>query len=298
MSSTFEFTKICEYCGASFIARKSSTRFCSKRCAEHAYKDRKRAEHVEQNQSRFDASINDDVKALDFLSPTQCAKLFGVCRRSLYYYLQSNQIPCFQYKGKTRIRRADIEKLFDEVNGYVKRLAKEREPITEFYTTKEVLAKFGISNSWLFKIVKDKNIPKTVSRGKTLWSKKHCNDLFGLKPSQNAEITEWYSADEICAKYGMSLGQVYNLANRHNIPKKKVGNVTSYSKRHVDAAKGIIVDDEPKWYSYAEAMAKYQLTHDQICHYVRTYKITKKQVGKYAYILQSEFDELMSPRIL
>ena len=30
--------------------------------------------------------------------------------------------------------------------------------------------KFGISNSWLFKMAKERNIPKTVVRGKTLWA--------------------------------------------------------------------------------------------------------------------------------
>ena len=38
MSSTIEITKTCEWCGNKFIARKCTTRYCSKRCAEHAYK--------------------------------------------------------------------------------------------------------------------------------------------------------------------------------------------------------------------------------------------------------------------
>mgnify|MGYP007098821480 CR=1 FL=1 len=46
MSSTIEITKTCEWCGNKFIARKCSTRYCSKRCAEHAYKNAKRKEHV------------------------------------------------------------------------------------------------------------------------------------------------------------------------------------------------------------------------------------------------------------
>ena len=168
MSSTIEITKICEHCGRVFIARKCSTRFCSKLCAEHAYKAAKRKEHVVREQSKTDKQINSDIKSLEFLSPGQCAKLLGVCRRSLYYYLESNSIPCYQFKGRSRIRRADIEKLFDQNQEYIKRPQKETNPITEFYSTCEIIEKFNISNSWLFKIAQKRKIPKTTHRGKTL----------------------------------------------------------------------------------------------------------------------------------
>ena len=222
MSSTIEITKICEHCGNHFIARKCSTQFCSKRFAEHAYKALKRKEHVERELLKADNQINSDVKSLEFLSPAQCAKLLGVCRRYLYYYLESNSIPCYQFKGKTRIRRANIEKLFDQNQEYIKRSQKETNPITEFYSTCEIKEKFNISNSWLFRIAQKRNIPKTTHRGKTLWSKKHCVKIFGKKDYEIGEITEWYSASDVCDKFNMSLSQVYNLVNREHIPKKKV----------------------------------------------------------------------------
>ena len=46
MSSTIEISKICGWCGKEFIARKCSTKYCCKRCSEHAYKAEKRKEHV------------------------------------------------------------------------------------------------------------------------------------------------------------------------------------------------------------------------------------------------------------
>lgn len=58
---------------------------------------------------------------------------------------------------------------------------KDRETITEFYTTKEVLEIFSISNSWLFKVAKQQNIPKVTQHGKTYWSKKHCDMIFGKR---------------------------------------------------------------------------------------------------------------------
>lgn len=298
MSSTIEITKICEHCGNKFIARKCSTRFCTKRCAEHAYKAAKRAEHVNKEQAKADTQANSDISSLEFLSPAQCAKLIGVCRRSLYYYLESNSIPCYQFKGKTRIRRSDIEKLFDQNIEYIKRPAREKNPITEFYTSSELIQKFNISNSWLFKVAKENNIPKTTHRGKTLWSKKHCDEIFGKKNQDVQDIQEWYSADEVSKKFNMTISQVYNLVNRHNIPKKKEGNVTSYSKKHIDIAKGIAVPEEPEWYSIAEAMEKFNMTRDQLYHYVKTYSIHKKKIGKYTYLSKRELDNLFAPPII
>ncbi len=152
MSSTIEISKTCEWCGNTFIARKCTTRYCSKRCAEHAYKDAKRKEHVAKEQSK--ANSPKTVESSPFLSPGQCARLLGVSRRSIYNYLATNSISCYQFKGKTLISRESLNALFDGSHPYQLRPAKEKQPITEFYTTKEVLEKFGISNSWLFKAAK------------------------------------------------------------------------------------------------------------------------------------------------
>lgn len=98
MSSTIEITKTCEWCGNKFIARKCTTRYCSKRCAEHAYKDAKRKEHVAKEQTK--ASQPKNVEESPFMTPNQCALLLGVSRRSIYNYLASNSIPCFQFRGR------------------------------------------------------------------------------------------------------------------------------------------------------------------------------------------------------
>lgn len=219
MSSTIEITKTCEWCGSTFTARKCTTRYCCKRCAEHAYKDAKRKEHVEREQAKASSPRISDDKRL-FITPTQCARLLGVCRAAIYNYLAANSIPSFQFKGKTLISRETLNALFDGSHLYQLRPAKEKQPITEFYTTKEVLEKFGISNSWLFKAAKENNFPKITQRGKTLWSKPHI-DRFFAKSAPTEEITEWYTAAEIQERYGMTLSAISNLVSKESIPKKK-----------------------------------------------------------------------------
>lgn len=263
MSSTIEITKTCEWCGSTFTARKCTTRYCCKRCAEHAYKDAKRKEHVEREQAKASSPQISDDKRL-FITPAQCSRLLGVCRASIYNYLAANSIPCYQFKWKTLISRDSLNALFDGSHHYQLRPTKEKRPITEFYTTKEVLEKFRISNSWLFKAAKENNFPKITQRGKTLWSKPHI-DRFFAKSAPKEEITEWYTAAEIQERYGMTLSAIYNLVSKENIPKKKVGCEARYSKWHFDKAKGVVVD-EPDTYTMQEAMAKYSMTRDQLYH--------------------------------
>lgn len=295
MSSTIEITKTCEWCGQKFTARKCTTRYCSKRCSEHAYKDAKRKEHVSREQAKAsEPKPSDDHRP--FITPAQCARLLGVCRASVYNYLASHSIPCFQFKGKTLIRRASLDGLFDSSREYVSRPKKEKQPITEFYTTKEVLEKFGISNSWLFKAAKEHNIPKTTQRGKTLWSKSHIDRLFS-KETRKEEITEWYTVAEIQEKYGMTLSAIYNLVSKERIPKMKVGCEARYSKWHFDKAKGVNVK-EPEFYTMQEAMVHFGMTRDQLYHYIKTYGINKKKVGRIIQISKQELDNLLSPPVI
>lgn len=157
-----------------------------------------------------------------------------------------------------------------------------------------MLEKFSISNSWLFKAAKQHDIPKVTQHGKTYWSKKHCDAIFGKKNTTVDEITEWYSVAEIQEKYGMTLPAIYSFVSKIGIPKKKEGKEVRYSKRHFDAAKGTAEPVESEWYSIAEATAKFNMTRDQLYHYVKTYNVKRKMVGKYSYLCKDEIDALFA----
>lgn len=298
MSSTIEFQKVCEFCGASFTARKSSTRYCSKRCAEHAYKQRKREEHVASTQKTLDAKASESEEKLLFLSPCQCARLIGVSTRTLYRYLERGSIPCVQFSGKTFISRAVLDEMFKSSSPYIKREAKANEPITEFYTSKEVLEKFGIGNSWLYKMAVKHNIPKTVFRGKTLWSKKHIDRIFGKQAVEEVNKEDWYTVDEVCIKFGMKKEALYRLVSELKITKQKVRNMVYYFRQEIDASMGINPELTSEYYSIQEAMGAYGMTRDQISYYVRTYKVPRIYRDNRVYIERASLDKILGiPKI-
>ncbi len=299
MSSNIEIKKKCGWCGKSFTAHKTTTKFCSHRCANLAYKAKKRNDKVKTFEDEYSHALlkQENAERVEFLTPTKAAKLLGICRASVYNYLKTGAITAVQFKGKTLIRRKDIDKLFDEPKPYQKRLRKEPAPITEFYTNDELREKFGVSLSWIFKVGKNENIPKVMRRGKTLWSKKHFDAVFARQQADES-ITEWYTAEEMRQKFGMTSSAVYSLAYTYKIPKKKVRNEVFYSKRHVDAAKGLAVPAEPEYYTSAEAMERYGLTRDQLYHYIKWHRIPKVQEGRYLKISKKELDALLAPPVL
>lgn len=294
MSSNIEIKKKCRWCGTEFIARKTTTEYCCHRCSGLAYKERKRQEKLESYQREYEYHQSDhkEVAKQEFLTPTQAATLLDVCHVTIYNYINRGVIKVWKLKRKTLIRRADVDALFSTLVIQEQVPTKEKAPITEFYTSKEVQEKYGVSNSGMYKIAESEGWPKTQSRGKTLWSRSHVDRYFANQQPKE-EISEWYTVADIQAKYGMTVSAIYTLVSKECIPKKKLGNYVMYSKYHFDLAKGQTVPKEPEYYTDPDAMAKYNLTRDQLHHYLKYHNITREKKGKYTLILRSELDSLL-----
>lgn len=295
MASNIDIQKKCEWCGKLFIAHKTSTRCCSHRCANLAYKERTRQKRVSEFQTMVNQQIEkEDCIDKDFFTPSEAAKYIGISRATFYRYLETNLIKSVQLKRKTIIRKRDIEALFDNASPYKKHLPRAKQSITDFYTIAEIKEKFGVKESWIYEIAKEHNIPRTFNRGRTYWSKKHIDSYFAKK-APDASITEWYSVAELQEKFGMTLSAIYTFVYKNVIPKRKEGKTVYYSKKHFDIAKGIATPEEPQYYTIPEAMEKYNLTRDQLYHYVKYHNITRIKVGKYTKILRSELDKFFEP---
>ena len=81
MSSNIEIKKKCKWCGQIFIARKTTTNYCSHKCNNAAYKERIRQERIATYQKEF--SINTEEPAIEnkeFYTPPEAAKLFIAVR--------------------------------------------------------------------------------------------------------------------------------------------------------------------------------------------------------------------------
>ena len=300
-TSKTKIKKVCEYCGTVFYAQKLTTRFCSHRCNNLAYKERVRQKRIQEVETKVQTVISEqpisDFKDKEYLSFKEAATLLGLSKQAIYKMVYAGKLRAFRVSSRLSfIRKGDIDRML-EARPYEQRHPKDTIPITDFYTTAEVKEKFNVAESWIFAIAKKNNIPRTFNRGKTYWSKKHI-DAYFAKKAPNPDITEWYSTQEIQEKFGMTLSAVYCFVSKNAIPKKKEGIMVYYSKKHVDIAKGMTAPEEPKYYTVPEALEKFNLTRDQLYHYATYHNIPKVKKGKYTLISKLELDKLLAaPKI-
>lgn len=301
MSSNIKIERICEWCGNRFMAQTTVTRFCSKRCSEHSYKERMRQKKMAlSNMETSQCNLDRKSKDKDFLTPTETAQYLGVGRTYIYDCINRGKIKMTRIGRKTLISKADIQAMFDfltpKENTSSEPAEKKSKSLADFYTRAEIREKFGVKDSWIYKVVAENNVPKTILRGKAYFSKSHIDRLFSAR-KENPEITEWYSVEDIQEKYGMTLSAIYSLVSKIGIPKRKEGPKVYYSKYHFDVAKGAKSAEDVEFISVADAMEKYSLTRDQLYHYVKTYKITKLRCGKYVKLNAKELEALFNPEI-
>lgn len=116
MSSNIQVQRICQHCGKEFTARTTVTRYCSDNCAKVAYKQRMRAVKVEHSNNETLQIKNrplDELKAKEFLTVREVARLLNCSVRSAYYYVDSGKIKAVNLGQRmTRVKRAEIDKLF------------------------------------------------------------------------------------------------------------------------------------------------------------------------------------------
>ena len=112
MASNINIQKKCEWCGKLFIAHKISTRCCSRRCANLAYKEKTRQKRVSEFQTMVNQQIEkEDCIDKDFFTPSEAAKYIGISRATFYRYLETNLIKSVQLKRKTIIRKRTVFRL-------------------------------------------------------------------------------------------------------------------------------------------------------------------------------------------
>ncbi|MBK8848646.1 MAG: helix-turn-helix domain-containing protein [Saprospiraceae bacterium] len=170
MSSNIEIQRICEYCEKQFTARTTVTLFCSKKCNSRAYKARVKALKIQASDKetlKIKSKPIEDLKAKEFLTVGEVAKLLNCSKRTAYYYIQAGTINAVNIGQRmTRVKRSDIDHLFvkqdQQKTSHPPQIAyKDEILIKDQYTTKEVREKYKLSEGALQTLLTRNNIQKT-----------------------------------------------------------------------------------------------------------------------------------------
>ncbi len=223
----------------------------------------------------FKIPVRDKPSINDFYTTAEVKEKYGVKDSWIFHIAKEHNIPRTFHRGKTYWSKKHIDDYFAK---------KAPDPeIKEWYSTQDIQEKFGMTLTAIYSFVSKNAIPKKKV------------GIYFAKKAPDPEIKEWYSTQDIQEKFGMTLTAIYSFVSKNAIPKKKVGIMVYYSKKHVDIAKGLIAPEEPKYYTIAEAMERFNLTRDQLYHYVKYHNIPRIKVGKYTKILRAELDKFFEP---
>lgn len=175
MSSNIKVKRICQHCNNEFTARTTVTKYCSRKCASRAYKDRTRAEKVKQSNAETTRIKNqpiEQLKAKEFLSINEVCQLVGISRRTVYRLIEQGDLKKIKIGSRTLIKRSALNRLLSSKETgkteipeqQIKDLNEWKQAgafdITDCYTINEVLSKYQISDNALRELIKRNSIPK------------------------------------------------------------------------------------------------------------------------------------------
>ena len=94
--SNIRIKKICEWCGQEFVAQKVTTKYCSHRCANLAYKQAIRAKRVQTTESQTQVQkterIIEDIKEKEYFSFSETGRLLGLSRQAIYTMVKAGHL--------------------------------------------------------------------------------------------------------------------------------------------------------------------------------------------------------------
>lgn len=149
MKSRIEIKRICAWCGKEFIAYKTTTNCCSHKCGNALYKKRKRDAAIIANNNLTEKIVTEKpiekIKDKPFLTITETAIYLGVTRPTIYGYLKRGDLKATRIGTKFLLSKDDINDMFNHPADF-KLPPKEKQAITEFYTTAEIIENSMLAN--------------------------------------------------------------------------------------------------------------------------------------------------------
>ncbi len=113
-ASKHPYSKICVFCQEVFLARKSTTLYCSHKCGSRGYKENKRQEKLLQDKTLLKSQLTAPVvmlQAREVLSINEVSLLLGVSRWTVQRMIKVNKIRTFSIGTRRLILREELDKL-------------------------------------------------------------------------------------------------------------------------------------------------------------------------------------------
>ena len=121
MSSNLKLERVCEYCNNTFVAKKTTTRFCSHTCNSRAYHDSVKGRKLLVAKNEFlqkKLHVPENIESLNckpYLNIKETCLLLNASDSTIRKMIKDVVLPTMRIGKKHLIRKTDIEKQFKVV---------------------------------------------------------------------------------------------------------------------------------------------------------------------------------------
>lgn len=171
MSSNILVKRICEFCGITFTAKTTVTRYCSHKCnGRHARQKKKqlKIKNSELEIAKIPTEALVNPIAAEFLTVKQVATLLNIGTRTIYNLIHCGRIKAVQLSArKIIIKRTEIDRIFEQPEFQVSQRVKQVKQLHPrfYYTMAEAQDELNFSEKALYELIKRNNITK-IQKGK------------------------------------------------------------------------------------------------------------------------------------
>lgn len=248
-------TRKCAFCGREFTSNSGMQKYCCEKCAAEAKRARKKKTQDFLNNVESLA----ELRRQEYFTFSKAAVLMGCTRQYIYKLVAQGKLKASRISGRmSLVRKADIEAML-ETSPYCRVL-----PFTK---------------------------PRENDSGK---AKAKAGNHRTAQTDENAGVPEYYSGEEVMAKFKVKRSWLYTSAKRNAVPMCRIAGKNYYSRRHIEELLGLAVDTAKieKWLLPEEVEEQYGMGRSALRAYAHRHGIpTKREYGR-TYYSKEHLDRL------
>ena len=246
----------CKFCGKEFIARSGMQKYWYEECQTKAKEARRKRQQDFMNAIEPVIGLQNQ----EYLTFSKAAILMGCSRQYVYKLVNEGKLEASRISSRMAfIRKADIEKMLAG-NPYHRVLPTSR-------------PKKSVGTSACKGNVSAKNVTTN---------------------SQEPEVLDYISGEEVMALYKVKKSWLYTTAKRNLVPVCRIAGKNYYSRKHLDVLFGLTIEasEVKEWITAKDAKLLYDMKPSGLhaCAY-RHHIPTKREYGQ-TYYAKEQLDAL------
>ena len=180
VAAKFQIQRKCKVCGATFYAKTLVSWYCSRKCAQVAYKRKKDEEEKLKKLNEIAEKI---PESRDYVSVPEAYAMFEVTRNTLYRLIRMGEIPSVNAGERmTRVSKEQLMKMFPLRKERLKPSKPEPKLYSlepeDCYTIGEMCEKYHMNDSTAYLQIRKYSIPTRQIGNYVYVPKKEIDNLY------------------------------------------------------------------------------------------------------------------------